>query len=337
MGRSKHDSPEPTDPRETSAASTATGVSTALANAYLQNMNEVTPDGTRTFNKTGSESVFDLYTGQSYDVPRFTVETTLSPEQQAIKGQTDAAELNLASLANNQSGFLNDYMAQPFSYDPGQHENWALGLYEDLNSGKVDDSREALRSQLANQGIAMGSEAYDRAMGNFDTSQMDSRNRFLLDSYNTGLQTAKVERDQPLNEISALLSGSQVAMPNFASGVGVNAIPTTDNASIIANYDNAVMNQWQQNQAATGTTLSGLGGLFKGIGAISSLSDIRAKEDVRKIAETADGLGIYSFRYKGSPKTEIGLIAQEVQAVKPQAVHERPDGFLAVDYGEALA
>lgn len=264
---SKNSAPEPTDPRETSAATTGTNVSTAIANAYLQNMNETGPDGTRTFSKTGSEKIFDPYTGQGYDIPRFSVETTLSPEQQAIKGQSDAAELNLATLANNQSGFLNDYMADPFSYNPGQHEAWALDLYNNLNSGKIDQNREALRTQLANQGITMGSEAYDRAIQNFDTSSMDSRNRFLLDSYNTGLQTAKLERDQPINEITALLSGSQVSSPQFQSGVGVNAMPTTDNASIIANTDAARMAAWKQNQAATGATLSGLGGLFKGVGA----------------------------------------------------------------------
>lgn len=263
----KQSAPEPTDPRETSAANTGTGVSTAIANAFLQNVNEIGPDGTRTFNQSGSHSVQDPYTGQTYDIPSFTSETTLSPEQQAIKGQSDAAELNLATLAKNQSGFLNDYMQDPFSYDPGQHEGWALGLYDKLNTGKVSEDREGLRSQLANQGISMGSAAYDRAINNFDTSQMDSRNKFLLDSYGTGLSTAKLQRDQPINEISALLSGSQVSMPQFAGGVGVNAIPTTDNGAIIGNYDNARMNAWQQNQAARGSTLSGLGGLFKGVGA----------------------------------------------------------------------
>jgi len=260
--------PQPTDPKDTSAATTGTNVSTAIANAYLQNMDETGPDGSRTFSQTGSQSIFDPYTKKTYDIPRFSVETTLSPEQQAIKTQNDATSLNLGTLANDQSAFLNDYMSQPFSYNPGEHENWALGLYEQLNGGKIDRSREDLRSQLANQGITMGSEAYDRAITNFDTSNMDSRNRFLLDSYNTGMQTDLTERNQPINEIIGLMSGSQVQMPQFQTGAGIGGITGTDNGAIIANSDAARMQAWQQQQAATGSMFSGLGGLFSGLGSL---------------------------------------------------------------------
>lgn len=261
MGKS---SPEPTDPRETSAATTGTNLSTAIGNAYMQNVNEITPDGTRTFNQTGSQQITDPYTGQSYDVPTFTSETTLSPAQQAIKTQNDQASLNLATLGNSQSAFLNDYMAEPFSYDPGQHENWALGLYDQLNGDAISGQREALESNLANRGIRIGSKQYDDAMSSLTSGQQDSRNQFLLDSYGTGMNTALTQRNQPLNEITALLSGGQVSQPMFQSGVGVAGAPTTDNGSIIANSDAQAMNAWQNNQAATGRFFSGLGGLFAG-------------------------------------------------------------------------
>jgi hypothetical protein len=32
----------------------------------------------------------------------------------------------------------------------------------------------------------------------------------------------------------------------------------------------------------------------------------------------------------------VGFIAQEVQEVIPEAVHPRPDGFLAVDYNRII-
>lgn len=54
-----------------------------------------------------------------------------------------------------------------------------------------------------------------------------------------------------------------------------------------------------------------------------------------KIAETADGLGIYKYRFRGSPLVEIGLMAQEVEKVKPDAVVEI-DGVKHVHYGRAL-
>jgi hypothetical protein len=256
------DAPKPTDPRETSAASTGTNVATSIANAFLQNSNEITPDGTRTFDQTGSYTFTDPYTNQEYTVPRFTVTQTLSPEQQAIADQSNQARLNLSTLANTQSDFLNDYMSEPFKYDPGVHEGWALGLYDKLNADNIAQGDEALRSRLAAQGIKAGSEAYDREMRNAYSSRSDARDKFLLDSYNTGFGTAQATRNQPINEITALLSGGQVSQPNFTTRNAVNGIPITDNASIIGNYDNQRMNAWGQSQAAMGSMFSGLGGLF---------------------------------------------------------------------------
>lgn len=321
--------PDPTPPKETSAATTGTNVSTAIANAFLTNPNEITSDGTKTTDVTGSYQMTDPYTGQTYTVPTFTTTQTLSPEQQAIKDQQDAASLNLATLGADQSAFLNQYMNEPFFYSPGEYEGWALNLYDNLNSDKMASNEEALRTQLANQGIGIGSEAYDDAMRNLYSGQQTSRDQFLLDAYGTGMQTALTERNQPLNEIGALLSGGQVSQPDFLSGVNISGINGTDNGAIISNYDNQLMNQWAQNQAAIGSAISGIGGLF-------TMSDERTKTDKKKIGETKDGLGLYSFRYKGSPKMEIGLMAQEVQKKRPDAVAMGADGFLRVDYGKAV-
>jgi hypothetical protein len=45
-----------------------------------------------------------------------------------------------------------------------------------------------------------------------------------------------------------------------------------------------------------------------------------------------DGLGFYRFSYIGSNKAYVGVIAQEVQAVMPEAVERSPDGYLRVSY-----
>jgi len=160
--------------------------------------------------------------------------------------------------------------------------------------------------------------------------QNDAYNQLLLQGRGQAAQELMAEDSQRINQIGALMSGGQVSQPNFMSGASVNGIQGTDNAAIIANADNAALNSWQQSQAAMGSAIGGIGGLF-------SLSDERAKEDKQKIGETEDGMGIYSFKYKGKPKTEIGLMAQEVKKKKPGAVKKRPDGLFAVDYGKALA
>lgn len=61
-------------------------------------------------------------------------------------------------------------------------------------------------------------------------------------------------------------------------------------------------------------------------------SDRRLKEDIKRVGETDDGLGVYTYKYKGSPVTLMGVMAQEVEKVKPEAVGEI-GGFKAVNYG----
>lgn len=342
MGKS---APSPTPPRETSAAQTGTNVATGVANAWLQNMNEITPDGTRTFDQTGSSTFTDPYTGQTYDIPRFTVTQTLSDQQQAIHDQNGRADLNLATLGADLSGTLGQQLTGNFQLGNEAVEERLFDLGRQRLDPMFANRDEDLRTRLANQGIRAGSEAYDREMALAGQQQNDAYNQLLLQGRGQATQELLTEDNQRINQISALLSGGQVSQPNFTTGNQVNPIQGTDNAAIIGNYDNARMNAWQQSQAATGSMIGGLGGLFSGgaggfsgsaVGGLMSLSDERAKDDKEKIGTTEDGMGIYSFKYKGSPKTEIGLMAQEVKKKKPGAVKKRPDGLFAVDYGKAL-
>jgi len=63
-------------------------------------------------------------------------------------------------------------------------------------------------------------------------------------------------------------------------------------------------------------------------------SDRALKENVRQIGKTNDGLPIYRFNYKGDSRTVIGLMAQDVEKKKPNAVGRR-DGYKTVDYEAA--
>jgi hypothetical protein len=62
-------------------------------------------------------------------------------------------------------------------------------------------------------------------------------------------------------------------------------------------------------------------------------SDARLKEDVKRVGKTDEGLGVYTYRYKGSPVRQMGVMAQEVEKAKPDAVRT-VSGFKAVDYGK---
>ncbi|MCK1305105.1 MULTISPECIES: DUF3300 domain-containing protein [unclassified Bradyrhizobium] len=61
-------------------------------------------------------------------------------------------------------------------------------------------------------------------------------------------------------------------------------------------------------------------------------SDIALKHDVVLLGHLASGLGYYRFSYIGSDKAYVGVIAQEVEDVKPVAVTRGADGYLRVYY-----
>ncbi len=63
-------------------------------------------------------------------------------------------------------------------------------------------------------------------------------------------------------------------------------------------------------------------------------SDQRLKADIKLVSRLASGLGIYRFRYKWSPVEYVGVMAQEVAAVTPDAVVTGPAGYLKVDYAK---
>ena len=76
----------------------------------------------------------------------------------------------------------------------------------------------------------------------------------------------------------------------------------------------------------------GGGGGFRGGGGGGRRSDIALKHDVVLLGHLDNGLGYYRFSYLGSDKAYVGVIAQEVEAVLPQAVTRGSDGYLRVHY-----
>ncbi|RUV90240.1 MULTISPECIES: hypothetical protein [unclassified Mesorhizobium] len=331
----KPSAPEPPDPKETSAASTSTNVGTAIANSFLNNANQVTPDGTISYDQTGSYTWNDPYTGKSYNIPRFTATTSLSDAQKAIKTQTDAAQLNLGTLANNQSSFLNDYMSKPFDGSNDATEARLLQLGRERLDPILQQQQDALATRLANQGIKLGSTAYDRAMTQQSQAANDAYDQLILQGHGQAFQEAQAIRNQPINEITALLSGSQVSNPQ-AAGFNQSTIPTTDVAGLInQNYQQKMAN-YQQDMANSQSLIGGLFGLG---GKLISLSDDDAKKDKTRLADITPEMGLWKFHYKGEPKDapmRLGLMASEVEKVVPEAVSRRPDGYRQVDYGKAL-
>jgi hypothetical protein len=78
----------------------------------------------------------------------------------------------------------------------------------------------------------------------------------------------------------------------------------------------------------------GGGGGGRGGGGGGRRSDIALKHDIVLLGNLDNGLGFYRFSYNGSDKAYVGVMAQEVQTVMPDAVTRGQDGYLRVFYGK---
>jgi hypothetical protein len=144
----------------------------------------------------------------------------------------------------------------------------------------------------------------------------------------------------PLNTLSALRTGAQVQNPTFQNAPQQ---ATTGGADILGATQmgyNAQMGDFNSKVAQQANFNQGLMGL--GGAGIIAASDIRMKENIKQIHWLPNGLPVYEYEYKDEFKDHplaghgkfVGVMAQEVQAVIPDAVIELENGYLAVDYGK---
>ena len=75
---------------------------------------------------------------------------------------------------------------------------------------------------------------------------------------------------------------------------------------------------------------SGIGGVAQGIGSAVA-SDRRVKTNIKIVGKTDSGLPVYTYQYKGQNVTQMGVMAQDVEMVNPEAVVEI-NGIKHVDY-----
>jgi hypothetical protein len=61
-------------------------------------------------------------------------------------------------------------------------------------------------------------------------------------------------------------------------------------------------------------------------------SDTRLKRDIAQVGEVDNGINLYRYRYLWSDTIYVGVMAQEVAAVMPEAVQRGADGYMRVDY-----
>jgi hypothetical protein len=154
---------------------------------------------------------------------------TLAPAQQELLDIQNALSIGTGKLGQQGLKYVENMIAQPFdtsklaSIGINPSETYSDALMRRLAPTMLQ-SREALEQNLANQGIGIGSEAYDRAMRNFEQKQNDLLLGAQVQGLDAGLRARQqgfselaYQRNEPLNTLNAVRSGAQVTGPQFVN------------------------------------------------------------------------------------------------------------------------
>lgn len=339
MGKSAS-APPPPDYAGAAKETAAGNLDAARANIAANRVNQYTPYGSLEYEVSGEDK---------FGNPMWKATQGLAPAQQQLLDYQNKTSLGLGELTGKGLGYVSNMLDNPFDtsqlpttgFNPSQSYQDA---YMQRLQPQITQGREALDVKLANSGIPVGSEAYNRAM----MAQSQRENDLLLGATTQGfgvgqqarqsaLQEQAYLRNEPLNTLSAVRTGAQVQGPTFvnpamqANTAGADILGATQmgyNAQMgAANAQNAANNAMTQ-------------GLFS-LGGAALMSDIRTKENIKHIAWLPNGLPVYTYEYKPKFKdhplaghgTHTGVMAQEVEVMYPNAVTTLNNGYKVVDYG----
>lgn len=297
------DAPDPPDAKETAAAQAQMNKETAITQYGLGATNQVTPYGNLTYEQIGQ---------WEDGTPRFQATQSLSPEMQGLYDKYSGIASNLGDIGNTLSSNVKDNYGEPFKLGNEEVESRLFELGSSRLNPRFTEGEDQLRTRLKNQGLEAGTDAWDAEMRRFGETKNDAFNQLLLTGRKQAGDELLTERNQGMNEMLALLSGTQVQNPSF-TGTPQPGVSGVDYASL-AN---------QEYQAKAGQHQAMMDGLFSLAGTVAggwARSDRRVKYDIAKVGQLDNGLNVYSFKYIGSKVSQIGLMADEVREIRPEAV-----------------
>ena len=201
-------------------ATAAGNLQSAQAAADANRVNQVTPYGSLTYTQDPTSTNPE---------GGWTATQSLAPAQQTLLDQQNQASIGLGNLANQGLGYVQNALNNPVTaaslpanqVNAGQTGQDALmARFQPM----IDQSNAALNTQLANQGIMPGSEAYTNAQRVQGQNVNDLESQAALNGINVGEQAQNQQfqlqsqlQSQPLNMLNAVRSGSQVTNPTFGS------------------------------------------------------------------------------------------------------------------------
>lgn len=309
MGKS---APKAPDPMKVSAAEAKSSKEVAAYNQQLNSMNQVSPFGSINYTSNGIDPV----TG----APRMTQTTSLSPELQGLLSSQIGSQQGVSDAITGALGRLptGAFDASGINTDGVRDRSFQSQM--SLLQPEFDRSFTQLQGMLSDRGLPIGSEIANNQFDQFNRSRDSAMlgaarqaDQDAMSEHQRQYGNALTEYNLPLQQLGGLMGNSQaVGNPQFSNYAQSNAQAPNTGQNIWNKY--AADQQNYQNQQ---------GQLWSGVGALGNLmmlSDERAKEDIKPVGELYDGQQVYSYKYKGDDTTQIGLMAQEVEDVVPEAV-----------------
>lgn len=259
------------------------------------------------------------------------------------QGVSAGSQMFQNQLAGGQ--FANQAVGQQFqqAMQAGGFQNQAQAQAFEQSVSNAQMQNQARQQQLQ-EALSMGQFA------NQAEAQQFSQELASLQAENQALQqqfaVAQTLRQEPINTLNAVRTGAQMQAYQ-APQVGVStpgqlgqwAGPDILGATqALGSYNQNIYNAKAAQQGALTSGLFSLGSAA--IGApTGTFSDRRTKENIAKIGMMDNGLPIYSFSYKPEYQAEaghgmqVGHMADEVEAIYPNAVIEDSRGIKMVNYG----
>jgi hypothetical protein len=326
-------------------------VGAATAQSIVGNPNTYTPYGSQTYSIAGYEQVPDAQ-GRMQNVPRYNMTQSLSPDQQQLLGYETQTKGNIGLTGTEQSERLRGHLNTPV--DTTGRQGWAGQTNQATDRQGIENAMmasynrqrqpqmQAENAQLAARGLSPGGKGFgqvqqgredafgEAARQAYLASGAESREAsgFLNNLRNQQLQEQLAVRNQPINEVMALLGGSGVTLPQFQGyqGQGINQAQPGNYMG--QNYQIAAQSANAFNSGLFGMAGSLLGGLG------TAASDRRLKQDIVPLGAKLAGVPLYEFRYRADPETiHIGVMADEARPLHPDVVMTI-GGYDHVDYAK---
>lgn len=227
MGKSS--SPPPAPDYAGAAQATSQGsVQAALANNLMNMRNTTTPLGSQTFQQSGNYDIPQIGDQPGFSVPLFSQSVNMTPEGKNLFDQQMGLSTGLMGLGQSSLDQTRASLGKPQDFSSVQDiADQSYGMQTSRLDPQWSANEVAQKSQLANQGLAPGGEAYDNAMRVFNQGKNDAYNQARLSSIQTmpqSYQLSTAQRMQPLTELNAIRTGAQPQMPQF------QAVPTAGGA-----------------------------------------------------------------------------------------------------------